>query len=274
MSGGSQEREYVLGTGPDELARLGFQHRVWSEAAFSAWERAGFGPGQTILDLGCGPGFASFDLAQLVGPAGSVLAIDVSQRFLDWLESQKLARGATNIETRLADVERLDLPPASLDGAYARWVLCWLQNPQAAVAAVARALRRGGCLVVQDYFNYETLTLAPKSRAFGRVIEAVAASYRQTGGDPDVGGQVPRWMRESGLEVVEIRPLSRIARPGSALWQWPTTFFRNYVPRLVEMGLLTPEEQRAFEEEWAQRSRDPDTFFVTPPMVEIIGRRP
>jgi SAM-dependent methyltransferase len=59
------EREYVLGTNDEELARLGFQHRVWGEQAFALWERAGFAPGQTILDAGCGPGFATLDLARL-----------------------------------------------------------------------------------------------------------------------------------------------------------------------------------------------------------------
>ena len=63
-----EKGEYVLGTNDEELMRLGFQHRVWGEQAFALWERAGFAPGQTIVDVGCGPGFATLDLARLTNP--------------------------------------------------------------------------------------------------------------------------------------------------------------------------------------------------------------
>ena len=50
--------EYLLGCAPEELHRLGFQHRVWSHATHALWNRAGFGPGQRLVDLGCGPSAA------------------------------------------------------------------------------------------------------------------------------------------------------------------------------------------------------------------------
>ena len=55
------EHEYVLGTDRAELERLGLQHQLWSEHAPRAWERAGFQRGMKLLDVGCGPGFATFD---------------------------------------------------------------------------------------------------------------------------------------------------------------------------------------------------------------------
>src|SRR6266568_3170857 len=76
------EREYVLGTDQDELIRLGFQHQLWLEHASSAWERAGFGPGQRLIDVGCGPGYATFDLSARVGMQGQITAIDASERFI------------------------------------------------------------------------------------------------------------------------------------------------------------------------------------------------
>src|SRR5262245_48840980 len=62
--------DYVLGTRDDEVARLLLQHRVWRPRALDAWRRAGFTTGDTIIDVGAGPGHASVDLAQIVGPAG------------------------------------------------------------------------------------------------------------------------------------------------------------------------------------------------------------
>ena len=88
MTGSSHEVDYVLGTHDDEVTRLGVQHRVWRPRVLDAWRRAGFQAGQRILDIGSGPGFAALDLAEIVGSAGQVLAVERSRRFLDVLERE------------------------------------------------------------------------------------------------------------------------------------------------------------------------------------------
>jgi len=96
----SAEKDYVLGTHDEEIERLGLQHRVWRPRALDAWRRAGFTVGQTILDVGCGPGYASVDLAEIAGRSGRVVAIDRSRRFLDALESTARSRALKNLETK------------------------------------------------------------------------------------------------------------------------------------------------------------------------------
>lgn len=276
----SNETEYVLGTDQAELARLELQHRLWSAQAFALWERAGFAPGQTILDVGCGPGFATWDLSQLAGPTGNIIAVDESERFIHFLKSDIATRSQTTanrtapILARVGDVQRLDLTEGTVDSAYARWVLCFVRDPEAVVAGVAKALKPGGVFAVQDYFNYTALTLAPRSEAIDRIIRAVHQSWRDHGGDDDVVARLPAIMSRCGLKVREIKPILRVATPDSPLWQWPNSFFRNYVPRLVEMGFVTRDEQRAFQEDWAIRSRDPHTFFMTPPVFDVIAQKP
>lgn len=269
MSSG-ETNEYLLGTHDAELERLGFQHRVWTEQAFAIWERAGFSVGHTLLDVGAGPGFATVELAQLVGPEGRVVAVDASERYVAHLNRHAATLGLRNIETRVCDVQRLDLP-AAFDGAYARWVLCWVRDAEAVVAGVARALRPGGVFAVQDYFNYRSLALAPRTPIFDRVVAAIHQSYVDGGVDDDVAGRLPGIMERCGLRVREIRPILRVARPGTALWNWPTTFFRNYVPKIVASGHLSEGDSRAFFEEWDRRSRDDGSFFSTPPVYDIIA---
>jgi ubiquinone/menaquinone biosynthesis C-methylase UbiE len=265
------EQEYVLGTDDDELTRLGFQHQLWLAQAVRGWERAGFGPGDRLLDVGCGPGYVSFDLSRLVGSLGHVVAVDMSQRFIGHLRAQIQARGIHNITTRLADVGQLELAEQSVDGAYARWVLCFVESPSSVVAAVARALKPGSAFVVQDYFNYEAAVVAPRDDIFDHMWRVVAESFRIRKGNPNVGSYVPEMMAACGLEVREINPLIRIARPGTALWKWPETFFKNYLPVLIEMGLLGETEKETFERKWEECSKDAGAFFCTPPMIEVIG---
>lgn len=101
------ERPYVLGTGEDELARLGLQHRLWSDAAHAAWLAAGLAPGQRVLDVGCGPGYAAFDLAQIVGRAGAVLAVDESPGFVAHANEQAARRGLPQLRALVADAHAL-----------------------------------------------------------------------------------------------------------------------------------------------------------------------
>lgn len=272
--GAKDAKEYVLGTDAEEIARLGLQHRLWSEQTFALWARAGFGPGQTILDVGCGPGFATFDLAQLVGPTGRVVAVDESPHFVGYLDAQRAARGVANVDTQLGDVHHLNLPPCSVDRAYARWVLCFVRDPELVIRRVADALRPGGRFAVQDYFDYASLTLAPRSEVFRRVVQAVSRSWRDHGGDDDVAARIPGMMRRAGLEVLDVRPNLRVARPHEPLWAWPTSFFRSFLPRLVQMNAITQDTLDEFAAEWNARSHDPDTFFVAPVVYDIIGRKP
>jgi len=124
------ERDYVLGTNDEELARLGLQHRVWRPRALDAWRRAGFNVGHTLVDIGCGPGFAALDLAEIVGPSGRVVAIDRSRRFLDALEPAARARGLAQIEPLERDLDEAPLPALQADGAWARWVFAFVKRPR------------------------------------------------------------------------------------------------------------------------------------------------
>ena len=266
-----EEKDYVLGTDAAELERLGLQHQLWLAQAAAVWERAGFRRGHRILDVGCGPGFATIDLAERVGPGGRVVAVDISRRFLAHLEELAKARGLTNIRTAVSSVERLVIRESGFNGAYARWVLCFVRRPAAVIRQVARRLKRGGTFVIQDYYRYESITIAPQSEVFRRVFRAVHKSWQAHGGDPDIGCRLPGLLELAGFEVKELAPIVRLARPGSPLWDWPDTFFDIYLPTLVKARFINVSEERAFRREWAKRSRDEGAFFTSPPMVEIIA---
>jgi ubiquinone/menaquinone biosynthesis C-methylase UbiE len=266
-----ENREYVLGTNEAEVVRLGVQHKLWSAAAFAIWERAGFRAGQTVLDIGCGPGYTSFDLAGLVKPNGRVVAIDESSRFIDELDRRKRSLADTTIEAIVGDVQSLDLENDSFDAAYQRWVLCFVRDPEAVIRGVAAALKPGGVFAIQEYLHYEGIVLAPASKPFRRFIEVVAHAWRSQGGDTEVGQRLPALLAKNGMEIVEISPLHRVARPQSQLWKWPSIFVDTYGRKLVEDGRLTPGEHEALIEDWETHSNDPNAFFVSPPMVDIIA---
>jgi SAM-dependent methyltransferase len=268
-----QNQDYVLGTHDEELNRLGFQHSLWREHAAAAWQHAGFKSGHAILDVGCGPGFGTADLSQFVGPTGRVVGVDLSDKFVTRVRSL----GLGNVTAQVCDVQSLATTLrdsiSTFDGVYARWVLCFVPDPQQVIDGVARLLKPGGRFVIQDYYNYRAIKVAPRSEAFERVIRAVDESWRIRGGDPDIGCRLPAMLARAGLRVTHLEPIVRIARPSEPLWQWPTTFFKIFIPSLVEMGLLTSDDEQAYHRDWAERAADPNAYFSTPPMVELAAQK-
>lgn len=269
----SAVREYVLGTGGDELERLGLQHRLWSDATHELWRTAAVAPGQRVLDVGCGPGYASFDLAQLVGRKGAVLAVDESPSFVDFLTDQAQARHLPHLRAVVGDVQRLsdsigNEPPFDL--AYARWVLCFVPRPADVIAGIARALRPGGRIVVQDYFNYESMTLSTQSPAYKRAVHATARSWRAHGGDPDIAGRLPRLFAEHGLELTHLAQRQRSARPSESMWHWVASWWRIYIPKLVAMGELTPADQAEFFRDFDGLDARTD-FALLPTVFELVA---
>jgi ubiquinone/menaquinone biosynthesis C-methylase UbiE len=273
--GTASEPEYVLGTGNDELQRLGLQHRLWSDAAHAAWKRAELGPGQRVLDVGAGPGYATFDLAQIVQSQGRVHALDESRAFIDHLRAQAVARGLTQIESAVADVQQLDQvlgPQRDFDLAYARWVLCFVARPESVVGGVARALRPGGRFVVHDYFNYEAMTCAPRRESYAKVVAATGRAWRARGGDPDVVGRLPRMLRDHGLVVEHLAQHQRLARPGESMWHWVASWWRNFVPKLVQLGEISEADARRFFEDFDGMQPETD-FTVLPNVYEVVARK-
>ena len=113
---------------------------MWRSRTLAAWQTAELAAGQTVLDVGCGPGFASLDLAELVGANGRVLAMDKSERFLACLEATCHERGIDNIIVCRADFDAGEFPDARADRAWCRWVLSFVKDPRTVLACVAESL--------------------------------------------------------------------------------------------------------------------------------------
>src|SRR6058998_3803352 len=98
------DRDYVLGTHGEELARLGLQHRVWRPVVLDCWQRAGLTVGKRVIDVGAGPGYATLDLAEIVGPTGEVIALERSRNFIRAMEENCRERLLTNVKIHKKDL--------------------------------------------------------------------------------------------------------------------------------------------------------------------------
>lgn len=269
----AQDRDYVLGTHDVEIARLGLQHAVWRPRALDAWRRAGITRGQRIIDFGAGPGYAALDLADVVGPEGEVWALERSRRFLDHLDAVCQQRALSNIRTFECDLDRDALPVSGADAAWARWIFAFLPRPKAALAKLVAALKPGGLLVIHEYLDYSTWKLAERSSGFEDFVANVMATWRSSGGEPDIGRDIPAWLIEAGLDV-SVSPIVDVISPKSFTWAWPASFIESNAARQQELGMLTPAQAQAVRDVFAAAEANPHTLMTTPIVAEIIARKP
>ncbi len=269
----SHEKDYVLGTHDEELSRLGLQHCVWRPRALDAWRRAGFTTGQTILDVGCGPGYASVDLAEIVGPTGRVVAVDRSRRFLNALESLRGQRSLNNIDALELDLDAVDLPPVHADGVWSRWVFAFVKRPREVLTRVGAALKPGGVFVLHEYFDYSTWRMAPRCTEIEEFVSAVMRSWRAEGGEPDIALDLPGWLAELGFEIKTLQPIIDVVPASNFVWQWPKSFIEVALRRLVELEQLTPDQASKIFAALARCEKMPHTLMITPAVLEIIALR-
>lgn len=271
----TSEQDYILGTHDAEVERLGLQHQVWRARALDAWRRAGFTRGHRLLDVGAGPGYAAFDLADLVGPEGQVCAIERSERFVTVLRERARRCGYGNIAAHCQDVSIDGLPveDGSMDGAWCRWIFAFLRQPLQLLEDIADTLRPGGTLVIHEYLDYRTWRLAPRSALLEKFVAEVMGSWRDDGGEPDIALDLPGWLEEAGFELRELRPVIDIIRPSSFVWQWPASFIDVNLRRLVDLGRIAPALADEISADFQERSGELSTLMITPTVLEIIAVR-
>jgi len=121
-------------------------------------------PGETVLDLGSGPGLDCFLAARVVGPAGTVIGVDMTPEMIDRARESAASGGYDNVEFRLGEIENLPAADDSVDIVISNCVINLSPDKERVFAEALRVLRPGGRLVVSDIVLREPLPDALRER--------------------------------------------------------------------------------------------------------------
>ena len=243
------------------------QSHRWRTAENSAgYLIAHLRPGQRLLDVGCGPGNITADLAALVAP-GEVIGIDREAGVLQEATASASARSLTNLSFTVGDVYALDGPDDSFDVVHAHQVLQHLSDPVAALREMRRVCRPGGLVAVRDA-DYSAMTWFPLLPELDRWLEIYAAVAHGNGAEPDAGRRLLRWAVDAEFAVDEITPGASVwcfATPPDRQWWGGTWADRITVSPLatmaVERGIATPAELATIGAAWRAWAAEPTGWF-------------
>jgi SAM-dependent methyltransferase len=213
-------------------------------------------PGLDLLDVGCGPGTITADLARLVAP-GRVLGIDSAAAVVE-----RAAAEHPDAEFAVGDLYALDLPDDSFDVVHAHQVLQHVDDPVAALREMRRVTRPGGLVAVRDV-DFATAAVHPPVPDWLEVYEPTA---RAMGGEPHAGRYLLAWAHAAGLDDVTCSASAWcFASPAERAW-WGGSYAERvvsslYAVRAVELGTSTPARNAAVAQAWREWTAHPDGWI-------------
>ncbi|MEU2490771.1 methyltransferase domain-containing protein [Streptomyces sp. NPDC007883] len=251
-------------------------HRWRTAANSAAYLVPELRPGTDLLDVGCGPGTITADLASLVGP-GTVTAVDAAADVLEQAREAVRARGRDNVRFAVADVHALDFPDDSFDVVHAHQVLQHVGDPVAALREMRRVCRPGGVVAVRDS-DYGAFAWFPEVPELDTWLELYHRVARANGGEPDAGRRLYAWARAAGFTAITATasawcftsPEERAWWSG--LWADRTTA-SAYASLAVEGGHAGPDELDGIAAAWRAWGGEDDGWFMVP-HGELLCRVP
>ena len=266
--------DYFIGVNASEVDRLRAQHEAWKPETERLWKDAGFDSFTSVIDLGCGPGFTSLDLARTVRPHGEICAVDKASEYLGYLSDQARRLGVTNLTALNADLTKSRSISGTFNGAFCRWFLAFLRpDLEVVLENVRDSLRPGGIFAAMEYLTLRSVTCSPSSAAFDANTRAWIEFYARHGGDTSIGASLPGRLSSAGFNIRSLTCVGGMAHPKHRWWGWWGRLIRDFGPTFVEGGLLRQDEWEALQREWELFSDQPHSFIYTPILLQVIAER-
>ncbi|WP_347351845.1 methyltransferase domain-containing protein [Intrasporangium sp.] len=261
---------YLHGHQPSVLAAHGTRTAADSAAYLLPHLRRG----DVLLDVGCGPGTVTLDLAAVVAP-GTVTGIDAAEAPL--IEARRAAarRGDARTTFEVADVLGLPWQTGVFDVVHAHQVLQHLSDPVAALREMARVARPGGIVAARDA-DYGSMVWYPELPGLTRWMAVYQRAARANHAEPNAGRRLTAWAHAAGLaEVTSTASTWSYTTPEQCAW-WGAGWARRalesgFATQALRHGLADHDDLRRISEAWLEWSRHPDAWFAMT-HGEIVAR--
>jgi ubiquinone/menaquinone biosynthesis C-methylase UbiE len=272
MANPPQSSHYVIRGGLEGRERLRLVARVMRPTTLSLFERAGIARGMSCVDVGCGGGDVTLDLAEIVGPAGHVVGTDIDETKIGICRDEARDRGLAQAEFRLADATFDASPRAEFDAAYARFLLTHLPEPGVALRHMKAMLKPRGLIIVED-IDFRGSFCHPMNAAYQSYLDLYTTAVQRRGGDPNIGPRLPELLSEAGFENIEMNVVQPAGRSGAVKVVTPLTM-ENIADAVLAEGLAGPDEIDSVVAALYEIARDEHTVMSIPRVVQAWGRLP
>jgi ubiquinone/menaquinone biosynthesis C-methylase UbiE len=222
-----------------------------------------------ILDIGCGPGTITADLAA-IAHEGHVTGVDYASDILPKAVEEAADRGLSNVTIGQADVHRLRFEDGTFDVVHAHQVLQHVGDPVQALREMRRVAKPGGVVAVRDS-DYAAFTWFPRLPGLDDWLDLYERVARAGGGEPDAGRRLKAWALRAGFDEAQVESSSSTwtfaDRPDREWWGglWADrSLHSDFAKQALAGGFATQEALQAISGTWTEWSVDPESWLMIP----------
>ena len=239
---------------------------TWRTVANSAaYLSSYFVPGASVLDVGCGPGTISADIASM---GATVIAVDAAP---DVIEKAK----ELGVDARVGDAYALDFADDSFDVVHSHQTLQHLARPVEALREMRRVVTPGGVVGVRDV-DYAGTIIYPETPGLTLWASLYQKVHRSNGGEPDAGRRLKSWARAAGFTSVEATTsVWTFSSDDDRAWwggMWADRVLQSaFASDALGKKLATQADLQLISDAWSAWAADPDGFMAMP-HGEVLAR--
>ena len=242
-------------------------HRWRTAENSAAYLLGALEPGQSLLDVGCGPGTVTLDLAKRLAP-GEVVGIDMSATVIESARAAGKDADAANVTFDVADAYALPYADDSFDVVHAHQVLQHLSDPVAVLREMRRVAKPGGFVAVRDA-DYAGMTWFPSSPGLDEWLALYHEVTQANEADANAGRKLLSWVREAGFDPAGIVPSAGVwcyATPEDRTWWaglWADrSVASNFAAQAIAHGLADEVALELLADAWREWGTQPDGWFA------------
>jgi 2-polyprenyl-3-methyl-5-hydroxy-6-metoxy-1,4-benzoquinol methylase len=259
---------YAIDGGRHGKRRLNLLAEIMRPTTTALLERVGVSTGHDCLDLGCGGGHVTIDMARMAGPAARVVGIDFDPTVIELARLDAEEAGVT-CEFMAGDCLSAE---GEFDVCYARFLLSHVPDPQQVLAHMVTLTRPGGVTVVED-IDFSGFFCEPPDEAHNEYARLYGEAVALSGGDAAIGRRLPQLVSAAGLADVQL-DICQPAHTGGPLKLLNRVTMERIRPRVVDGALADDAEVDAILAGMLAYAEREDTLVALPRMVRAWGRRP
>jgi ubiquinone/menaquinone biosynthesis C-methylase UbiE len=232
-------------------------------------------PGMALLDVGCGPGTITADLAERMGK-GTVVGIDLSSEVIELARELHPTSSGADLSFRVDDIYALESSDETFDVVYAHQVLQHLGRPVEALAEMRRVLKPGGLLAVRDA-DFGAFAWFPADPVLDRWIDVYHQLTRRNGAQADAGRNLKAWVRAAGFRDVEVSSSNWTFQSEEEREWWGGIWAdrirqSEFARQSLEYQLANDQDLSEFADAFHRWIREPDGVFFAV-NGEVLARR-
>ncbi len=243
MSNRKEDATYTMGRTQAETERLMRQSRMYSGLTRRMLTEAGLTNGMRVLDIGSGAGDVALAAAELVGPEGRVVGVDVNPEILETARARVAQAGQDNVEFVAGDARTMDLE-SDFDALIGRFVLMYMADPTATLRQLSERVRTGGIVAFHEIgFNPNRLPHAIDTPLAHQLVDWTMEVFKRSGAHADLAYRLYGTFVDAGLPEprLEYTALGG-GEPGWPGYQYVADSVQSVLPLLEHFGIATAEE--------------------------------